>query len=189
MMNWNNLSYKVKNKYLIAGGAFFLIIAYILAFNKTLELYLFNKAQKAKLIHAKEAPEKRRLMEIKSNALKEKLSSYFADSLKDQGHLLEVVSIFCSKNNLLLQELPNEEFYEDKEFIIGTTKLKVEGHFTDLLKLLYLLEQKEAVGRVTSSSFDMIYDNKRKKKVLVLTMYIQTLKIKLKNNKKDDAKI
>lgn len=47
---------------------------------------------------------------------------------------------------------------------MGTTELKVEGNFVNLLKLVHLLEQKEAVGRVSSSSFDAVFDNKRKKK-------------------------
>lgn len=185
-MNWSSLSYKTKNNYLLAGGLLFLLLSYWLAFNKTVDLYFTNRNLKTKLIIAQEAPEKRRMMDVKSNALKEKLSSYFTDSLKTQDRLLEVVSNFCQKNNLLLKEFPYEKYHEEKEFVIGTTELKVEGAFVNLLKLVYLLEQKEAVGRVSSSSFDTVFDNKRKKKVLVLTLYLQTLRIKsdkLKENK------
>lgn len=188
-MNWNSLSYRTKNKYLIVGGLVFLLLAYLLAFSKTVNLYFTNSNLKKKLIVAQEAPEKRRLMEAKSNALKEKLSSYFADSLKDQEHLLEVVSNFCQKNSLLLKEFPNEEYHEEKEFVVGTTELKIEGNFVNLLKLVHLLEQKEAVGRVSSSSFDAVFDNKRKKKVLVLTIYLQTLRIKMDKLKKEDEKV
>jgi hypothetical protein len=188
-VNWNNLSYRTKSKYLLVGGLIFLLLAYMLAFSKTVNLYIENSNLKKKLIIAEEAPEKRRLMEVKSNVLKEKLSSYFADSLRDKDHLLEVVSYFCQKNNLLLKKFPNEEFYEEKEFIVGTTEMKIEGNFINLLKLLYLLEQKEAVGRVSSSSFDMVFDNKRKKNVLVLTIYLQTLKIKTNKVKEENENI
>lgn len=116
-MNWNSLSYRIKNKYLIVGAIVFLLLAYLLAFSKTVNLYFTNSNLKKKLIIAQEAPEKRRVMEMKSNALKEKLSSYFADSLKNQEHLLEVVSNFCHKNNLLLKEFPNENTRKRKNLL------------------------------------------------------------------------
>ncbi|MFN3402670.1 MAG: hypothetical protein ACK40G_01155 [Cytophagaceae bacterium] len=177
-MNYKSLSYRQKNKYLLIAVICFLPLVYFLAVKKTKDLFIENSMLESKVEFLEKAPSRMQKLEARNKLMTEKLSSYFAGTEREEEHLLEVITNFCNKNRLLLRTFPKVKEDEGNEFVVINNEVKVEGDFINLLKLVYELEQKTQAGRLTSISFDSFFDNKRKKQVLVLSLYLQTLKIK-----------
>jgi hypothetical protein len=94
----------------------------------------------------------------------------------NQQLILSLVSSFCAKNNLVLQELPKTKSYSENDILVETNYLVIEGDFIRLLRLLNMLEQNKDAGRVSSSRFQAKKNLKSKKIELTLTIYIQNIK-------------
>jgi hypothetical protein len=176
-LNFKELTYKKKCQYLLGGALLLLLIAYMAAFSKTIQLFIYNNALEAKVEKATKAPEQLRALESAQAAIDDQLSYYIIDTLKNHETTLEIVSEFCFRNRLILKELPRKEVMEEEDFTIETSILSVEGNYRDLLRLVYELEQKHKIGRLSSVSFRLMKDNQLKKNILVLTVYIQNIRI------------
>lgn len=155
----------------------FLFVVYQLAISKSLELYNQNSSLKEKLITAKESYKSKEDLEKRIEKLDYHISSFFVDSLSHQEYLLETISTYCHQHHVLIKEIPPKTEYREDNFEVGTHKILLEGDFIPLLKLVYLLEQKNKTGRLSSAFFSMKYDMKRKKEVLSLTLYIQNIQV------------
>lgn len=134
------------------------------------------------MLQAEEAPEQIKKLEEKLKNLNSSFSVYVTDSLSSQDKILELVSAFCQKNNLTLKELPVSGIVEEADFTVETNIIVAEGNFSSLVKLLYELEYNSRIARLSSVNFSSSIDNKRKKTILTLTIYLQNIKVKAKSN-------
>ncbi len=176
-MNWSKLTYQQKNKFLAIGYVVFLFIVYQLAIGKSLELYSQNLLLEEKLATTKQSYASKEELEKKEEKLDHHISSFFVDSLSHQEYLLETISTYCHQHNILIKEIPARTEYREGDFEVGTHRIVFEGDFIPMLKMVYLLEQKSKMGRVSSVLFSLKYDFKRKREVLSLTLYIQNIQI------------
>jgi hypothetical protein len=183
-MNFKNLTYQQKNKYLLLGSLVFLVVVYLAAIQNTINLYQKNSSREQALLKAEDAPQKIENYRQRLDELNNRLSYYVVDSIKGEEHILEVVSNFCHKNHILLNRLPAVTTDDHGDVLVATTGVVAEGNYKDLLNLLYELEQKQKIARVTSAVFKSQFDHKRKKKVLTLTVYLQNIQIKESSNEK-----
>lgn len=179
-MDFKSLPYKKKNLYLLGGTLFFLVVMYFYAFKKTFDLYSKNKELKGRIERAENAPENIQVLEKKLHYLNSRLNHYLIDSTKSQERVLEVVSGFCFKNHLTLKEFPQTDVLDQEDYLIETNRIVAEGDFINLIKLVYELEQKNKLGRLSSVKFDTYMDHKRKKQVLSVIIHLQNIKIKEK---------
>ncbi len=154
-----------------------MILAYKLALSKTWDLYVQNNQLKEKLTAFKESLKNKDEIDLKQNLLEQRMISFFVDSLNHQDLLIETISQYCHGHRILLRELPAMNSYKEGDFKVGTYKVVLEGDYKNLLKLVYLLEQKSKIGRVSSVSFTLNFDNKRKKDVLSLSIYVQNIQL------------
>ena len=176
-MNWSKLTYQQKNKVLVIGYAVFLFIVYQLAISKSWDLYSQNSLLEEKLTTAKESYKSKEELEKKEAMLEGHIASFFVDSLSHQEYLLETISTYSRQHNILIKEIPARTEYLEGDFEVGTHRIVLEGDFISLLKMVYLLEQKSKMGRVSSVLFSLKFDTKRKKEVLSLTLYIQNIQV------------
>ncbi|MDB5274739.1 MAG: hypothetical protein JWO58_3106 [Chitinophagaceae bacterium] len=176
-MNWSKLTYQQKNKVLTIGYVVFLFLVYQLAISKCWELYSQNATLEEKLVTAKDSYQNKEELEKRQEKLNHHISSFFVDSLKHQEYLLETISTYCHQHQLLIKDIPPVTEYREDDFEVGTHRMVIEGSFIPLLKLVYLLEQKNKSGRVSSVCFSSKYDTKRKKEVLSLILYIQNIQV------------
>jgi len=176
-VNWSKLTYQQKNKILGIGYLVFLVVVYQLAISKSWELYDQNAVLETKLANDKASYANREELEQKQAMLDHRISSFFIDSLNNEKILLETISTYCRQHHVLLNELPAIVEYREGNFEIGTYKIVLEGNYIPLVKMIYLLEQKSKIGRVSSVKFDLKYDYKRKKEVLSMTLYIQNIQL------------
>lgn len=172
-----NLTYKQKNTYLLIGTVAFILIAYITSIQNTVQLYQDNKRIESKITKAENAPKGIAELRKSLDGLNEKLNHYLIDTLKEHQHTLEIVSEFCYKKKLVVKELPKRMITVEEDFTILTSALTIEGTYVNLLSLLYELEYRQRLGRLTSVSWKSYVDNKTKKTVLLMTIYLQNITV------------
>jgi hypothetical protein len=176
-VNWSKLTYQQKNKVLAIGYAVFFLLVYQFAISKSLALYKQNSSLEEKLVTAKESYKNKEALEKRQHNLDTHLSSFFVDSMSHQEYLLETISTYCSQHKILIKEIPAKTEYLEDDFEVETHRIILEGDFIPLLKMVYLLEQKNKTGRLSSVLFSLKFDNKRKKEILSLTLYIQNIQL------------
>lgn len=174
---FKDLTYKKKVRLLVAGFFIFLFISYFLSIKKTFRLKSRCSDFKEKLTYAEHAPAQILQFEKK---LKE-IENIIGINIKEfdfQELLYEKVSNYCQENGLILVEFPGTHSYEEQEYEVETNIVVVEGVFLKLLKLVYILEQKDNPGKVVSVKFATKMDYKTRKTRLNTSMYFQNIKSK-----------
>jgi hypothetical protein len=173
---FKKLSYKRKNKYLLAGIILFMLISYQLALKKTFQLMHNVSEMETQAKAASDAPLKTEELKKQVKEIENIIGGSNMISENNQQLILGLVSSFCSKNNLVLQELPKTKSYNENNILVETNYLVVEGDFIKLLLLLNMLEHNKGAGRVSSSRFQSKKNLRTKKTELILTIYIQNIK-------------
>jgi len=90
--------------------------------------------------------------------------------------LLELVTNYCKNNHAVLREFPETNTNNQEGLMIETNRFVVEGNFSALLNLVYLLEQKNKLGKISSAVYQVKKDFKTKNKMLIVTIYLQNVK-------------
>ncbi|MBI4946046.1 MAG: hypothetical protein HY840_06560 [Bacteroidetes bacterium] len=181
---FKNLSYKNKNKLLLAGVVLLVFIAYSFVIKDTLVLYGDCADMTSKLEMASDAPVKAAMVQKKIDEMNGLLGTHKEQGDEVQQDLLGTVTGFCQKNNILLKEFPKAIVNTEKDFTVETNIFTVEGSFAKLLDLVYLLEQKSRIGKVASVRFLTRVDIKTKTLFLTAKVYFQNArKIENENQK------
>lgn len=173
---FKNLSYKKRNKYLLAVVILFMFISYQLAFKKTFNLISETSELENRAKAASDAPVKAEELQYQLKKIESIIGKNDIASDNIQQLILSLVSSFCTKNNLVLQEFPKTKSYTENDIQVETNNIVIEGDFIKLLLLLNMLEQNKDVGRISSSRFQAKKNLKTKKIELTLTIYIQNIK-------------
>ena len=90
--------------------------------------------------------------------------------------LLEFVTNYCQTNRAVLREFPETILADQGNLLIENNWFVVEGEFSTLINLVYTLEQKVKLGKVTSARYQLKKDLKSKQMALTTTIYIQNVK-------------
>jgi hypothetical protein len=170
------LTYKKKNKILLAGICFTALFIYSFTFKKTFILINNVKATEAKIEIAKDAPSKSQQLKRKLDLINNKISVYNNTSTNNQQSLLELVTEYCKNNGTILLEFPMVIEEVNAGFIIETNRFVVQGDFNSLLSLVYILEQKNIVGKIAAVNYQVKKDTKTKETILTSTIYLQNIK-------------
>jgi hypothetical protein len=89
--------------------------------------------------------------------------------------LIEKVSEFCKNHDLLLSEMPRKHLYRKEGFTIATYPIRVEGAFSDLLRLLHEMEHHSSAGKLCSMIFESKYILRENRRKLFGIYYIQSV--------------
>ena len=93
-----------------------------------------------------------------------------------QQELLSVVSEFCKSNKLVLRDFAEPLSEQKEEFTVETNKFEVSGKFQNLVKLVYLFDQKNRIGKVANVKFVRKKDVVNRTEYLSALIYIQNIK-------------
>lgn len=158
---------------LFIGVPVFAILIYHLAVKKTISLYHDLYHYETTINESKNAPQKIALLKKELKQVQRLLSSYEYNEELNQEILLAKISAICEKHKLTIREVPSQLKHREQGLWIFTNQFRIEGEFTDLLQLIYNLEQKEKSGRISSVDFEMYFDKEQRKEYLLLNLYIQ----------------
>jgi len=176
---FQNLTYKKKNRLLIAGIVLLSFISYRMAFRNTFNVYTGINSLEEQLKLADDAPQKVAGLQARLAGMDQVLGRGQSGWKSDTGiqqSLLGIVTDYCQKNNVTLREFPKTIQKAQGEYLVETNFFVVEGGFIKLLELLYLLEQKNRAGKVASANFSTKKDYKTKALNLTSTIYVQNVK-------------
>ena len=171
---WKLLTYRKKNQILWIGGAALVLFIYFFTISDTLDLISETNALEERTQQSADMPGT--VVILKSQIAEiEKLMGASRDSGKTfQNELLDVVSAYCKESGIVLKEFPAPVVHRDHSYRVETSMFTIEGHFTGLVKLVYLLEQVKRIGRVASVEF-VKGKNQAKKPVLWAIIYVQNI--------------
>ena len=175
---FKNLTYKQKNRLLIAGAILMAYIAYALAIKKTITAYnQCNEATK-QIELAQNAPMMADQLEKQLSQMDSKIGNQNTNGQNKEQALLELVTNYCQNNHAVLREFPETTLADQGNMTIETNLFVVEGSFPTLINLVYLFEQKNKLGKVASVHYQLKKDFKTKEMALTATIYLQNIKKK-----------
>jgi hypothetical protein len=180
---FRNLTYKQKNRALLIAIVLLALVSYRMGLRNTIRVYAGINLLKEQLTLADNAPQKVAGLQARLAGMDQVLGrsqsewtpSEKADTSVQQT-LLGVVTAYCQKNHVALREFPKTIRKIQGEYQVETNFFVVEGGFIKLLELLYLLEQKNRVGKVASVNFITKKDYKTKALNLNAIIYVQNVK-------------
>lgn len=170
------LTYKTKNRLLLIASILLAFASYQLSFKKTIEAYRACTNSEAKLELASNAPELVNELENKVAKMNALLGNQNKDNKLQEQALLELVTHYCQENDAVLRDFPQNVSSLQEHMLVTTNRFVVEAKFATLVKLVYLLEQKNNLGKVVSVRYQYKKDNKTREMALTATIYLQNIK-------------
>ena len=177
---FKNLTYKKKNQFLAAASLVVLVCFYRFDVNTTVALHRQVNELAGQIEIAKDAPQKVGLMEVKLGQMDLLSGLKHNSDTSIQQELLGVVTGYCQQNAVVLRGFPKTMVSEAEGFRVETNVFTAEGGFTKLLELVYLLEQKNRVGKVASVLYNTKKEVTTRSLSLTAAVYLQNIK-KVKN--------
>lgn len=169
------LTYRKKNKLLLVAGALLLLLTYALSIRRTIAIYREAAALQVQFDLSSETPAKIVQLEKQLSEVDHVLTSESRAGNVRQV-LLGVVTGYCSSENVILREFPGAVYQEKKDFAIETNVFTIEGSFAKLLRLVYLLEHEQKIGKASSVKFFIKKDIRTGATALVATVYLKNIK-------------
>lgn len=173
-----NLTYKKKNQLLIIVSVLALYLIYVFAVKKTIAAYSeYNTAEK-QIELAVNAPAMAAQLQSQLLQMDSKIGKQNLNGQNTEQALLELITNYCQNNHAVLREFPETTIAKQGDLFIETNQFVVEGEFASLIKLVYILEQKNKLGKIASVRYQLKKDLKTKEMALTAAIYLQNVKQK-----------
>lgn len=173
---FENLTYSKKNKLLIAAAIVAVYLIYVFAIKKTItQRNEYNNLQ-TKIELIKNAPSMAIQLQQQLLQMDAKIGNNTSNGQKTGQALLELLSDYCKNNKAVLRDFPASKNLQQGDLLVETNVFIVEGNYETLLKLVYLLEQKQKLGKVASVRYQYKKDIKTRNMALTATVYLQNIK-------------
>ncbi len=166
-------SFQKKNNILAAAFVLAVVIAYFLAFDKTISLYQENTGLKMTRQQAEGAPEKIKALKIKKERIDQLLSGN-RQSLRKE--ILEKVSGQLQSRPARLVSFAAPVEVEEQDVIMETYELILEGKYTALLQVTHALEQEIKSGHLSSVSLYTQQERESRQTKLYARLMIQSIR-------------
>ena len=148
------MSNSLKNKLLVGGFVILLFLCYKFAIANTFAL----KSEHSKLSKEQKifenTPKQIAILKKKEQYYDSLLTKYKIGGTSLQNNLLNTVTSFSKDHNLKVVAFSEPHVFSEKSLIINTYSFTVEGHFNNILQLIYTLEQHTKYGEVISVSYE-----------------------------------
>ncbi|WP_298507507.1 hypothetical protein [uncultured Kordia sp.] len=169
------MSNSLKNKLLIGGFVVLLFLCYKFAIANTFTL----KSEHSKLIQEQKifenTPKQIALLKKKEQYYDSLLTKYKIGGTSLQNNLLNVVTSFSKAHNLKVIDFLEPHVYAEQSLTINTYSFTVEGHFNNILQLIYTLEQRTKYGEVISVWYEKKKNYRTGKSYLQAKIVLQSL--------------
>lgn len=169
---FKQMSYRKKNRLLLA---FFIVLAWIsysFAIKETIDVYSVVYAEKTSdlnAINSKIARIEQELMEMDLSARKSK------DAGGTRQELFALINRLCVDHSLTISDIPQTTVEDQHGYILETNMFSLKGNFRNMLFLVHHLEQKEKLANISSVKYALTSDHRSQQKSLVATITLQNL--------------
>lgn len=177
-----SLTYKKKNQLLIVIAIFLGLLIYFVSIKRTISAFK-DYSKNIKLYEtASNSPVLLKQLHSEVDDINAKLRAQNSVGEQYSEKLIELITNYCQSTNSILKEFPKTEIAQKDDLVIETNKFTLAGDYITLLKFVYLLEQKNRLGKIVSVNYSIKKDYKSNGKILTVTIYLQN--IKKKSNEK-----
>ncbi len=173
---FNNLTYKKKNQLLIIATVVVVLLVYYIAVKETIHAYSEYTDSNKKMEVAANAPALVVKLKNELSRIDVKSGSQQKKEQNTAEALLSLITEYCQNNNAVLRDFPETSIATQGDLLIETNRFVVAGNFTTLINLVYLLEQKNKLGKISSVKYQLKKDFKTKEMVLTATIFLQNIK-------------
>jgi hypothetical protein len=160
----------IDKKYLLpAATILMLLVCYQFAFRNTIEEWRLNNKLKTELLQASHLSYQPDFMGRKGRNLSIILNSFKVDTASFRATVVNQIASIGQQENVRLAEVPAQEaIYHTDHFIIQ--RLKLEGDFFSLLKVLPKLENADYTGFLRSVEIKAVKQHTAKGELQKLVM-------------------
>lgn len=145
---------KTKNIVLVIGCIIALVLCYNLAFSKTLQLKSsFDELTKEDNLYRK-APKTLSILRQKEHHYDSILEKYKLSGGSIQNTLLKDINTFSEDNNLKVNNFLEPHVFASEDLIIKSYQFSLEGDYTEIIQLIYTLEQESNFGEIINVHFE-----------------------------------
>ncbi|MES2141097.1 MAG: hypothetical protein V4511_15430 [Bacteroidota bacterium] len=173
---FKNLTYKKKNQLLIIVSVLALYLIYAFAVKKTIAAYSEYCYAEKQIELAANAPVMAVQLENQLLQMDSKIGKQNVNGQNTEQALLELITNYCQNNHAVLREFPETTIAKQGDLFIETNLFVVEGEFASLINLVYILEQKNKLGKIASVRYQLKKDFKTKDMTLTAAIYLQNVK-------------
>lgn len=127
----------------------------------------------------KQAPELLRAHKISLGSLHDNISQQKSIiNAEDPLALVAYLEAQCQAKNLKITRLPEAANENEAGFQVQSTQFSLEGSFSDILSVIYQIEQKDQLGQLTQVQLETQYvrQNGQKKRFLLAHITLQKLR-------------
>ncbi len=168
---FKNLTYKRKFFLTILGFVLLLMAAYKKTYKHTFTARKALNEVRQKLNNTEASANNLIALKNDIKSLDRLIGGHSLNPIHVQQKLLD----FMAKKNLKVDivSIENAHVFTDKEFLIYSNRIELEGSYEELVKLLYETEKKFSGSRVVSAKFYSKKNYKTRKQTLFLKIILQ----------------
>lgn len=150
-----------------------LFLCYKLAISRTMELYGEFKTLQEEAVLADEIPQRLARLAQKEQQLDSAFDQMNLGNTSVENNLLKTISSESNNQSVRISDFEAKHSIVANNLAIDTYRFTLEGPFTDILKVLYVLEQKGGFGKTVHVDFFKERNFRTKKESLKGTVFLQ----------------
>jgi Pilus assembly protein, PilO len=163
-------TYKQHN-YALAGVVVLLaLLAYSTNIRRTFKTYQTYKQNKVRLIQAQSAAQDIARYRSLLRGMQQSAQRPY-----NREYLLEQITAFCRTSNLLIKTFPDAQKVKESNYPVVTNEIEVEGSYKNIVSLIYLIEQKDRLSSISSTSFYIVKDRVRQQNYLRCRLVLRNI--------------
>lgn len=89
--------------------------------------------------------------------------------------LLENIISFCREHSLLIKNFPDSKRIVENNYPIITNEIEVQGSFSGIIELAYMVEQEKRLSSISSLVFDIEKDKNNHQPYLHVTLVLRNI--------------
>ena len=165
-----------KNKLLIAGIIFIAIISYKFAIAKTLGLRSELYKLRSEMVEMQDTPRRTQILALKNKVYDSILDQMDMGDNSLQNNLLRLINAEAKNNNVKVMDFNRPHISTVGANQYYTYGFNLNGSYTDILKIIHVVEQKGNFGNVAHMNFEKNKNYRTNTYSLGATVFVQHVK-------------
>lgn len=143
-----------KNIVLMVGFIALLFVCYQMAISKTVDLVQESKSLEIQELLFKNTPKELSILKQKQKYYDSLFNKYQLNGSSIQNNLLKTINASAEENNIKIVSFLEPHIELKNKLTIKTYQFVIEGHYNDMIQLIYQLEQKSKFGEIINLHFE-----------------------------------
>lgn len=170
------MSQKSKNILLILGFVVMLIIAYQMAFSRTIAVKNEVKAMEAQLTSSNNLMAQISNLNHREKFVDSVLQNNNIKNLSTQNNLLSFLNQEAQKDAFIITSFNEPHIYLENNMQKSSFQFILQGNFNEIEKIIYMLEQEHNFGKIVHLKYEKKRDYRKAKDYLQCFIVLESVK-------------